>query len=166
MLLAACVNAFLIKSAEKVGRIAAGSSELGGPTAGKLPQSLRAAGAPPENITDVFVTHIHPDHTGGLMNGNTKVFPNATIHINKREVDFWFNKSIAATAVEPQKTFFAQVDPKVKPYMDSGQLKTFEDATAFFPGFRSEPAYGHTAGLTVYILENGGDKVMFLRHVV
>jgi len=56
------------------------------------------------------------------------VFPNATIHINKREVDYWFNKSMAATAAEPQKTFFAQVDLKVKPYMDSGQLKTFEGA--------------------------------------
>src|SRR5712664_3654830 len=125
----ASVNAFLIKYENKLILIDAGSSELVGPTGGKLPQSLRAAGAPPENITDVFVTHIHPDHTGGLMNGNTKVFPNATIHINKREVDYWFNKSIAATAVEPQKTFFAQVDPKVKPYMDSGQLKTFEGAT-------------------------------------
>jgi len=162
----ASVNAFLIKYENKLVLIDAGSSELVGPTAGKLPQSLRAAGVPPEKITDIFVTHIHPDHTGGLMNGNTKVFPNATIHVNKREVDYWFNKSIAATAVEPQKTFFAQVDPKVKPYMDSGQLKTFEGATEFFPGFRSEPAYGHTAGLTVYILENGGEKVMFWGDVV
>src|SRR5260370_24005944 len=106
MLLAASINAFLIKYEKKLVLIDSGSSELGGPTAGKLPQSLRAAGAPPETITDVFVTPIHPDHTGGLMNGNTKVFPKATIHINKREVDFWFKKSIAATAVEPQKTFF------------------------------------------------------------
>src|SRR3989442_10828908 len=110
----ASVNAFLIQYENKLVLIDAGSSELVGPTAGKLPQSLRAAGVPPENITDIFVTHIHPDHTGGLMNGNTKVFPNATIHINKREVDYWFNKSNSATAVEPQKTFFAQVDPKVK----------------------------------------------------
>jgi glyoxylase-like metal-dependent hydrolase (beta-lactamase superfamily II) len=101
----ASVNTFLIKYEDKLVLIDAGSSELVGPTAGKLPQSLRAAGAPPENITDIFVTHIHPDHTGGLMNGNTKVFPNATIHINKREVDYWFNKSIAAAAAEPQKTF-------------------------------------------------------------
>src|SRR6202140_2646067 len=161
----ASVNAFLIKYENKLVLIDAGSSELVGPTAGKLPQSLRAAGVLPENITDVFVTPIHPDHTGGLMNGKTKVFPNATIHINKKEVDFWFNKSIAAAAVEPQKTFFAQVEPKVKPYMDSGQLKTFE-ATELFPGFRSEPAYGHTAGLTVYVLENGGEKVMFWGDVV
>jgi glyoxylase-like metal-dependent hydrolase (beta-lactamase superfamily II) len=160
------VNTFLIQYENKLVLIDAGSSELVGPTAGKLPQSLRAAGVPPEDITDVFITHIHPDHTGGLMNGNTKVFPNATIHINKREVDYWFNKSIAATAPEPQKTVFAQVDPKVKPYMDSGQLKMFEGATEFFPGFRPEPAYGHTAGLTVYILENGGEKVMFWGDVV
>src|ERR1700687_3351891 len=162
----ASINAFLIKYEDKLILIDAGSSELVGPTGGKLPQSLRAAGVPPENITDVFVTHIHPDHTGGLMNGNTKVFPNATIHINKREVDYWFNKSIAATAAEPQKTFFTQVDPKVKPYMDSGQGTAFEGATQFFQGFRSEPAYGHTAGLTVYILENGGEKVMFWGGVV
>src|SRR5260370_2702256 len=50
--------------------------------------------------------------------------------------------------------------------MDSGQLKTFEGATEFFPGFRSEPAYGHTAGLTVYILEDAGEKVMFWGDVV
>src|ERR1700722_7237973 len=162
----ASVNAFLIKYENKLVLIDAGSSELVGPTAGKLPQSLRAAGGLPGKITDLFVTHIHPDHTGGLMNGKTKVFPNATIHINKKEVDFWFNKSIAAAAVKPQKTFFAQVDPKVKPYMDSRQLKTFEGATEFFPGFRAEPAYGHTAGLTVYILENGGEKVMFWGDVV
>jgi glyoxylase-like metal-dependent hydrolase (beta-lactamase superfamily II) len=50
--------------------------------------------------------------------------------------------------------------------MDSGQVKTFEGATEFVPGFRAEPAYGHTAGLTVYILENGGQKVMFWGDVV
>src|SRR6202790_5591191 len=162
----ASINAFVVKNENKLLLIDTGATELVGPTAGKLPQSLRAAGAPPEKITDGFITHIPPDHTGGLMNGNTKVFPNATIHINKREVDYWFNKAIAATAVEPQKTFFAQVNPKVKPYMDSGQLKTFEGATEIFPGFRSAPASGRTAGLTVYILENGGEKVMFWGDVV
>ena len=48
----ASVNAFLIKYENKLVLIDAGSSELVGPTAGKLPQSLRAAGVPPENITD------------------------------------------------------------------------------------------------------------------
>src|SRR6476660_5356783 len=43
----ASVNAFLIQYENKLVLIDAGSSELVGPTAGKLPQSLRAAGAPP-----------------------------------------------------------------------------------------------------------------------
>src|ERR1700676_4739021 len=76
----ASINAFLIKYENKLLLIDTGATELVGPTAGKLPQSLRAAGAPPESITDVFLTHIHPDTTGGRRNGNTKVFPNATIH--------------------------------------------------------------------------------------
>src|SRR5260370_40447369 len=100
------------------------------------------------------------------MMGSRRFFPTGPIHTNKRGVAYCFNKPIAATAAEPQKTFFARVDPKVKPYMDSGQLKTFDGAAEFFPGFRSEPAYGHTAGLTVYFLEDAGEKVMFWGDVV
>src|ERR1700738_2067145 len=43
----ASINAFLIKYENKLLLIDTGASELVGPTAGKLPQSLRAAGAPP-----------------------------------------------------------------------------------------------------------------------
>src|SRR5260370_3941796 len=55
------INAFLIKYENKLVLIDAGASELVGPMGGKLPKSLRAAGAPPENITDVFVSPLHPD---------------------------------------------------------------------------------------------------------
>src|SRR5258708_32163234 len=81
----ASVNAFLIKYENKLVLIDAGSSELVGPTAGKLPQSLRAAGGPPEKITDVFVTHIHPHPTGGLLNGDTQGFPNPQMHNQKKK---------------------------------------------------------------------------------
>src|SRR5258708_16228464 len=64
----ASVNAFLIKYENKLVLIDAGSSELVGPTAGKLPQSLRAAGAPPGTITHGFVPPIHTYPTRGLMN--------------------------------------------------------------------------------------------------
>src|SRR5258706_7949098 len=67
----ASVNAFLIKYEDKLVLIDAGSSELVGPTAGKLPQSLRAAGPPAANTIPGLVTHIPPDHTGGLTNGHT-----------------------------------------------------------------------------------------------
>jgi len=55
------------------------SAELVGPTANKLPDSLREVGVEPEQITDIFLTHIHPDDSGGLMEGSKKVFPNAIL---------------------------------------------------------------------------------------
>src|SRR5256886_8018588 len=70
----ASVNAFLIKYENKLVLIDAGSSELVGPTAGKLPQSLRAAGAPPEKISHRFLTPLPPHHTRGLVNGERKGF--------------------------------------------------------------------------------------------
>ena len=155
------VNAFLMRLDGRLILVDAGAAELVGPTANKLPDSLRAVGVQPEQITDIFLTHIHPDHSGGLMEGNKKVFPNAIIHVDKREVAYWFDKSLAETAAEPIKTFFSQVDPKVKPYLDSGQLKTFDGATEFSPGFRSQPAYGHTPGHSLYVLENAGEKLVF-----
>ncbi len=162
----ASINAFLIQLSGRLILIDAGSAELVGPTANKLPDSLRAVGVQPEQITDIFLTHIHPDHSGGLMEGNKKVFPNSIVHVDKREVDYWFDKAIAEKAVEPVKTFFSQAVVKVKPYRDSGQLKTFEGETQFFPGFRSQPTYGHTPGHSLYILENGGEKLVFCGDLV
>jgi len=109
----ASINAFLVQLNGKLILIDAGSAELVGPTANKLPDSLRSVGVQPEQNTDIFLTHIHPDHSGGLMEGNKKVFPNAIVHVDKREVEYWFDKSIADKAAEPLKTFFSQVDTKV-----------------------------------------------------
>ncbi len=76
----ASINAFLIQLSGRLILVDAGSAELVGPTANKLPDSLRAVGVQPEQITDIFLTHIHPDHSGRLMEGNRKVFPNAIVH--------------------------------------------------------------------------------------
>src|ERR1700726_2177913 len=65
----ASVNAFLIKYENKLVLIDAGSSELVGPTAGKLPQSLRAAGGPPRDNNHRFVTPHSPHHTRGPVCG-------------------------------------------------------------------------------------------------
>lgn len=159
--ISASVNAFLIRIEGKYILVDAGSGELLGPTANKLPESLRAVGVEPDEISDIFATHIHPDHTGGLMDGDRRVFAKATIHVDKREIDYWLDKSLAEKATEPIKTFFSQAGLKIRPYISSGQLKTFDGATQFFPGFRSQPAYGHTPGHTFYILESGGEKALF-----
>ncbi len=156
----ASVNAYIILLGGRTILVDAGTGELFGAKLGKLPDSLRAAGVTPESITDVLLTHIHPDHSGGLTVGGNKIFPNATIHVNKKELDFWSDKSTRGKYPEPTKTYFGQVATTLGPYIASGQVKTFEGGIQIFPGIRSLPAYGHTPGHTYYVLEDG-EKLVF-----
>jgi glyoxylase-like metal-dependent hydrolase (beta-lactamase superfamily II) len=156
------VNAYVILLGGRTIMIDAGTGELFGVKLGKLPDSLRAAGIPPESITDILVTHIHPDHTGGLSVRGKKLYPNATVHLNQKELDFWTDKSVGEKAIGPTKEFFGHVAATVGPYISSGAVQTFEGEAQMFPGISSFPAYGHTPGHTFYILEDGGQKIVFM----
>jgi len=157
----ASMNAYLIQLDNKLILVDTGAGELLGPKLDKLPDSLRASGVQPEQITDILLTHIHPDHSGGLTVGGRRVFPNATVHVNKLELDYWTNKSLEEKAPEPTKTFFQQADQTVTPYIKSGQIKTFDGEVELFPGLRTVAGYGHTPGQTYYVLESTGEKLVF-----
>src|SRR5258706_389868 len=129
----ASVNAFLIQLGQRQILVDAGSGELLGPKMNKLPVSLRAAGVRPQQITDILLTHIHPDHSGGLTVGGRKVFPNALVHVDKRELDFWTDKSVGEKLPEPSKSFFQTVERTVVPYIASNQIRTFDWATQMLP---------------------------------
>src|SRR5438270_13572865 len=60
------VNAFLIRTAGRVALIETGSGQYLGPTAGRLPANLAAAGVGRGDITAILLTHMHPDHSAGL----------------------------------------------------------------------------------------------------
>jgi glyoxylase-like metal-dependent hydrolase (beta-lactamase superfamily II) len=102
----ASVNAYLIRADGRLILIDAGTGELYGPTLNKLEASLKAVGVMPELITDILITHIHTDHTGGLMDGKRLVFPNATVRIEQTEVAYWLNPENRARAPEAAKKYF------------------------------------------------------------
>lgn len=47
----------------------------------------------PESITDIVLTHLHFDHVGGLgtKDGNSLLYPNATLHIHKKHYEYALN---------------------------------------------------------------------------
>src|SRR5258705_6399579 len=160
-LVQASMNAYLIRLDNKLILVDTGAGELLGPKLDKLPDSLRSVGVQPELITDILLTHIHPDHSGGLTVGGRRVFPTATVNVNKLDLDYWTNKSLGEKAPEPTKTFFQQADQTVTPYIKSGQVKTFDGEVELFPGLRTVAGYGHTPGQTYYVLESNGEKLVF-----
>ena len=60
------VNAYLVNTGEKLVLIDTGAGGLFGPTLGKLVANLKAAGYQPEQVDEIYITHMHPDHVGGL----------------------------------------------------------------------------------------------------
>ena len=155
------VNAYLIDTGSRLILVDTGAGDLFGPTVGHLNAALFAAGVRPEQISDVLLTHIHADHSGGLMSGQALAFPNATVHVAKRESDFWLDPANFVGATDFNQARAKEAHEKVDPYVKAGKLKTFAGDVELFPGIRALAAPGHTPGHTVYVLESRGQKLMF-----
>jgi glyoxylase-like metal-dependent hydrolase (beta-lactamase superfamily II) len=162
------VNGYLVNTGEKLVLIDTGAGSLFGPTLGRLAANLKAAGYQPEQVDEIYVTHMHADHVGGLMAGDKPAFPNATVRADKRDADFWLSQANMDKAPADAKDFFKGAMASINPYVSAGKFKPFEGDTELVPGIKAKAAYGHTPGHTIYIAESKGQKMVFwgdLMHV-
>ncbi|MGR9167334.1 MBL fold metallo-hydrolase (plasmid) [Rhizobium leguminosarum] len=159
-------NSFLVNTGDKLVLVDAGAGTLLGPHTGKLLSSLRAAGYWPEQIDEVYLTHLHTDHVGGLMSGDEKTFPNAVVRADKRDTDYWLNEENMRAAPAETKRFFVAAMASLSPYMKAGKLKTFEGGADLVSGIRAHPAYGHTPGHTMYEVESRQEKLLLWGDIV
>jgi glyoxylase-like metal-dependent hydrolase (beta-lactamase superfamily II) len=82
----ASVNAYVINTGERILLIDTGGAKWFAPTLGWLLENLRAAGVDPLTLDAVLLTHIHPDHSNGLIDGEGRpTFPNAELHVSTAE---------------------------------------------------------------------------------
>jgi glyoxylase-like metal-dependent hydrolase (beta-lactamase superfamily II) len=153
------VNGYLINTGSKLVLIDAGAAGLFGPTLGNLVNNLKASGYQPEQVDEVYVTHMHADHVGGVAANGQAVFPNAIIRADKREGEFWLSKENLDKAPEAMKGFFQGAQASMKPYVDAGKYKPFDGAGELVPGVRAVSTYGHTPGHTMYMIESKGQKL-------
>lgn len=154
------VNAYLINTGSRLVLIDVGDPAGLRPTLGKLMGNLRAAGYQPEQVDAVLLTHMHRDHVGGLMIGDKLAFPNATVHADRRETDFWLSQANMDRATEPFKSFFKVAMASINPYISAGKFRPFDSDTELVPGIRSRTSPGHTPGHTTFIVESKGRKLM------
>ncbi|MFC7286865.1 MBL fold metallo-hydrolase [Herminiimonas glaciei] len=158
-------NSFLINTGNKLILVDTGAGSLFGPTLGKLVDNLKAAGYQPEQVDEIYISHMHPDHIGGL--GSDKlVFPNAIVYADKRDADYWLSASNMAKASSENKEFFAGAMSTVGQYAKAGKLKTFDGNTQLETGIKAVANYGHTPGHTIFVVENGGQKLVLLGDMV
>ena len=153
------VNSYLINTGAKLVLVDAGTANLFGPTLGKLAANLKAAGYQPEQVDEVYLTHLHPDHVGGLVDGGKIAFANAIVRADKREADFWLSQSNMDAAPKDAKGFFQGAMASLNPYVAAGKFKPFDGDTELAPGISAHASYGHTKGHTTYVIESKGEKL-------
>ena len=154
------VNAFLINTGTRLVLIDTGAGSLAAPTLGKLVDNLKAAGFEPSQIDDIYITHMHRDHIGGLIAEGQRVFANATVHVSKRDADYWLSKANLDAAPKDRKATFEQPQAVFAPYIKAGKFRTFSGHARLMPGVEAIPAPGHTPGHTAYEISSDGQKLL------
>jgi glyoxylase-like metal-dependent hydrolase (beta-lactamase superfamily II) len=144
-----------------------------------LEDSLTKCGFGKDDITDVFLTHLHFDHCGGaiIRDGGQLIpeFPNAR---------YWSNESHWEWATNPndrEKASFLKEN--IQPIRNSGRLNmvSFDDSTTvikksaefeepgeqlpgvnFSEGFQIRLVHGHTRAMMLPQLEYKGRTIVFM----
>ncbi len=130
-----------------------------------LESSLQKAGFSKEDITDVFMTHLHFDHCGGSVDWNkdrtgyTPAFKNAK---------YWTNQNHWEWAVQPNAREKASFLPEnIMPLQEAGQLEfiqrkgmDFQDSTEL--GFGVFFADGHTEKQMIPLINYQGKTIAFM----
>lgn len=161
-------NAFLINTGTKLVLIDTGTGgklddDPGFHGAGRLMTNLRAAGYQAEQIDEIYITHLGPDHVGGLTLGTERVFPNALLRAPKGEVDIFLHPDTAPGWTRRWIPFWADL---FAPYIKAGKFESIEEDIVLTPGIRALATHGHAPGHTSYVVESKGQTLIVLGDLV
>jgi glyoxylase-like metal-dependent hydrolase (beta-lactamase superfamily II) len=156
------VNGFLINTGSKLILIDAGAASLFGPTLGQLLGNLKASGYKPEQVDEIYISHMHGDHVGGLAANEQRVFPNAIVRAGKLDADYYLNPANLDKAPAEAKDNFQGPMVSINPYVKAGKFQPIVANSELVPGIKSYFNGGHTPGHITYVVESKGQKLVLL----
>jgi glyoxylase-like metal-dependent hydrolase (beta-lactamase superfamily II) len=152
------VNAYLIQIKDQNLLIDSGCRDLFGPTCGFVQEALKEAGLVPGDITDIFLTHLHPDHIAGTINTDgTAVFENATLKVLDKEYNFWSSQDFDEAEVNGAD-WATLAKAVLNAYKDCLETLSFDSDIA--SGVSSVSIPGHTPGHSGFRVDDGNESLI------
>ena len=133
-------------------------------TAGRLPDALAQAGIDPADIDLVLVSHVHPDHIGGLFDAAGEPrFANAEYLVSRQEVEFWQSPQtdLGGTLMPPPMRVRTIATARRFLEQAAGRLRVFEGGEPALEGVDTQLLPGHTAGQVGFIFDGGDAKLFY-----
>jgi glyoxylase-like metal-dependent hydrolase (beta-lactamase superfamily II) len=134
------------------------------PTTGNLLKNLAAEGVAPAEITEVVLTHGHPDHIGGALNADGQpAFTNARYIMSRTEWDFWNDPSVLHDCAMDthMKRLLVDCARKNLPPLKA-QTELFDGEKEIAPGVRAVPAPGHTPGHVAMLISSCNAQLLHM----
>lgn len=134
-----------------------GGAPLFGDLPGKLISNFERLGINPHAVTDVILTHAHPDHIWGMTDqSETEHFPNAQVHIHETDYEFF---------VDPANDSHSLLGPfmpacRRELEIAKGRLNLLKDGQEVLPGITTMFAPGHTPGHTIFGIQSGNKSMI------
>ncbi|MEM9436981.1 MAG: MBL fold metallo-hydrolase [Pseudomonadota bacterium] len=156
------VSAFLLQSEERTILIDAGMGALDllGPGFGRMASALAAMGVAESDVDTVIVTHMHPDHVGGLLGPDGPAFSAAEVIVGEAEHAFWTDAGMRAQAPAEAQGLFDLAAGVVGAY--EGRLTLAADGEEVAPGLSLMVSPGHTMGHALVRVDGGARELLMV----
>jgi glyoxylase-like metal-dependent hydrolase (beta-lactamase superfamily II) len=163
------VTSYLLRGADRCILVdtGCGAASLAFPTflgvEGQLGRRLAAIDVSPEEIDTVVITHIHPDHVGGVLtheNGGTqRAFPRARLVVPRSDWDAWSRPEVQEAFPVPY------VGDTIAPLIEAGVVDLVGGEHDVSEHLRLLPTPGHTPGSSSLLIDSAGERAMLVGDV-
>ncbi len=126
---------------------------------GRLHQLLQQEAIDTADITDVIITHFHPDHIGGIYSEERQLnFPSARFHTHEDEWQYWHSSQ----SDNQPGMFQLFIEKNIEKLKDRDLHLIKGDFVELLPGITAVKAGGHTPGQIALIIDSENEQLLYI----